>query len=205
MLNSIGGTAHRLARETSASEIAEAAMVLPLVFMMLLAVFWFGQAFSIYSALTHAARLGARAAVAPVCSTCAAGADPTDNAFNAVQTALQAANLDPNKLQQPAPRPGLCQYPSAVTSCPGGAAVACDRRQTKICVQGISHSGGGGGGTLDQDYVQLSSASSAVGGAGVYGVSVSFVYPYKFWLPGTSLNKQQILLRAQAQMRAEAQ
>ena len=204
MLDSINGTAHRLARETSASEIAEAALVLPLVFMMLLAVFWFGQAFSIYSALTHAARLGVRAAVAPVCATCAAGADPSDNASNAVQTALQAANLDPNKLQKPSTRPGLCICGSAATSCTGGAAVACDSRLTNICVQGISHSGGGGG-TLDLDGVQLSSASAAVGGAGVCGVSVSFQYPYKFWLPGASLNKQQILLRAQAQMRVETQ
>jgi len=54
------------ARDTRGAEIAETAMVLPLVFMMLMAIFWFGQAFRIYGTITHAAREGARAAVAPV-------------------------------------------------------------------------------------------------------------------------------------------
>ncbi len=36
----------RTLRETGGSEIAEAALVLPLMFMMLLAIFWCGQAFS---------------------------------------------------------------------------------------------------------------------------------------------------------------
>ncbi|MGA9977139.1 MAG: TadE family protein, partial [Candidatus Sulfotelmatobacter sp.] len=44
------------------SEIAEAALVLPLMFMMLIGIFWFGQAFSMYGTITHAARQGARAA-----------------------------------------------------------------------------------------------------------------------------------------------
>src|SRR5438445_6890483 len=97
----------RLALETRATEIAEAAAVLPLMFMMLLGVFWFGQAFSIYGTITHAARQGARASVAPACTTCATK-DPTANAYSAVKNALQAAKLDPNKLQQPSTLPGLC-------------------------------------------------------------------------------------------------
>jgi hypothetical protein len=43
------------------------------------------------------------------------------------------------------------------------------------------------------------------GGAGECGISVSFQYPYAFWLPGTPLNNQTVNLRAQAQMRAETQ
>ncbi|PYQ39730.1 MAG: hypothetical protein DMG99_15550, partial [Acidobacteria bacterium] len=46
----------RLALDTRATEIAEAAAVLPLMFMMLLGIFWFGQAFSIYGAITRAAQ-----------------------------------------------------------------------------------------------------------------------------------------------------
>jgi hypothetical protein len=39
--------------------------------------------------------------------------------------------------------------------------------------------------------------------SGVCGVSVSFQYPYQFWLPFTSLNNQRIQLQAVARMRME--
>jgi Flp pilus assembly protein TadG len=182
------------------SDLAEAALVLPLMFTILLGIFWFGQAFSIYGTITHAAREGARAAVAPACSTCSGANDPSQNAYDAIKSALQAAKLDPAKLRQPSPPPGLCICGSSNTSCTGGSAVTCDSGQTRICVQGVSRPRRG---PIDQDSVQLSTASG--GGAGVCGISVSFQYPYKFWLPGTSLNKRQILLQAQAEMRVETQ
>ena len=37
------------------------------------------------------------------------------------------------------------------------------------------------------------------------GISVSFAYPFRFWLPFTSLNKQSIQLQAVAHVRTEAQ
>jgi hypothetical protein len=186
----------RLGRETQGTDIAEAALVLPLMFMMLLGVFWFGQAFSIYGTITHAAREGARAAVTPACSTCAVGSTPSQKAFAAVQTSLKAAKLDPSLLQQPATPPALCSCGSTDSSCGGGSAVSCDSGQTGICVQGFQ-------GAVQQS-VQLSYPSPN-GAAGVCGISVSFQYPFKFWLPLTSLNKQRILLRAQAQMKGESQ
>src|SRR3979411_2979244 len=130
----------RLARGTSGAEIAEAALVLPLMFMMLLGIFWFGQAFSIYGTLTHAARQGARAAVAPACATCSGTNDPSTNAYNAITSALQAAKLDPTKLKQPSPLPGLCACGSnrKSTACTGGGGVGCDKGQSNICVQGVS-------------------------------------------------------------------
>jgi hypothetical protein len=176
--------------------------VLPLMFTILLGIFWFGQAFSIYGTITHAARQGARAAVAQGCTTCTGANDPSQNANNAIVNALKAANLDPNKMQLPAPLPGLCICGSPTTSCTGGGVVACDSGQSKICVQGVSR-GRRRGSPVDQDNIQLSSSTG--GGAGVCGLSVSFEYPYKFWLPFTSLNKRQILLRAQAEMRVESQ
>jgi Flp pilus assembly protein TadG len=169
-----------LARATRGTELAEAAVVLPLLFMMLLGIFWFGQAFRIYGTITHAAREGARAAVAPICATCGSTNDPAQNAYNAIKTALAADNLDPNQLQQPTTLPAL-------NSCTGPA-VSCDGGQSQICVEGN---------------VQLAPTGS--GGAGECGVSVSFQYPYSLWLPGSSLNRQTIYLRAQAQMRAESQ
>lgn len=186
----------RVAGASGGSQIAEAALVMPLMFTMLLGVFWFGQAFSIYGTITHAAREGARAAVTPACTTCAVGSTPSQKAFSAVQASLRAAHLDPSLVQQPPSPPSLCSCGSTDASCTGGSTVSCDAGQSGICVQGFQGSA--------QQNVQLS-FPTANGAAGVCGISVSFQYPFKFWLPFTSLNKQQILLRAQAQMKAEDQ
>ena len=42
--NTVRTILNRLAYDTRGTEIAEAAVVLPLLFVMLIAVFWFGQA-----------------------------------------------------------------------------------------------------------------------------------------------------------------
>jgi Flp pilus assembly protein TadG len=172
--------------ETQGSEIAEAALVMPIMFMMILGVFWFGQAFRIYGTITHAAREGARAAVAPACTTCPVQ-KPPQNAWSAIQDALTAAKLDPNRLPANPSTP-----PNNLVSCTDGTtAVSCDSgpgMPTKVCVQ---------------ENVQLSTTTK--GGTGLCGISVSFQYPYQFWLPGTTLNKRALLLPAQAEMRTEQQ
>src|SRR5580704_17532838 len=90
-------TLRRLALETRAAEIAEAAAVLPLMFMILLGIFWFGQAFRISGAITRAAEDRARAA--PTCSTCAPGAtSAAANAVAAVNSDLLASKLDPTRI-----------------------------------------------------------------------------------------------------------
>ncbi len=194
----------RLARSTGASEIAEFAMILPLFFMILLGIFWFGQAFRIYGTITHAAREGARAAVAPACATCTAN-DPSANAFNVIQSTLLAARLDPTQLQQPTVLPPVCSCSiGSGTNCSGGSnpsPVSCDAGQSQICVQGVTRPKAGD--PANETNVELSSPGS--GGAGECGVSISFQYPYKFWLPFSSIGNQTINLRAQAQMRAETQ
>jgi Flp pilus assembly protein TadG len=173
----------KAARDTRGAEIAETAMVLPLVFMMLMAIFWFGQAFRIYGTITHAAREGARAAVAPACATCAA-TTPTQNAINAINNALAAAKLDPNQVQAPTVTPPLL-------SCINQSAVACDGSvpTSNVCVQ---------------PGVQLSNITL---GNSVCGTSVSFgyKYPYHFAIPYTGLDLGNITLSAQAQMRLETQ
>lgn len=171
----------RLARDTTGSEIAEAAAVLPLLFMVLIGIFWFGQAFRIYGTITRAAQEGARAAVAPACSTCPAlGSTPATNAHTAISNVLTTAKLDPTTMSRPTTTP-------PAVSCNGGP-ISCDGSQPKICVQ---------------QNIQLS--DPATGGTGVCGVSVSFRYPYQFWLPFTSLNQQLINIPAAARVRQESQ
>jgi len=168
----------RLARDTRAVEIAEAAAVLPLMFMILLGIFWFGQAFSIYGTITRAAQEGARAGAAPQCTTCAAGNSAAQNAHNAVQTYLAAAKLDVTHARRPVPPPAAIACPNGSTNC----------NFTNVCVQ---------------TNVQLSNTAS--GGTEVCGISVSFQYPFQFWLPFTSLDQQNIWLTATAHARMETQ
>jgi Flp pilus assembly protein TadG len=179
------------ARDTRGAEIAETAVILPLLFMIVMAIFWFGQAFRIYGTITHAAREGARAAVAPVCATCAAAANtPAQNAASAVTSALAAAKLNPAQIQAPATPPALFACGNLAAAC--GAAVTCDSSVTNMCVQ-IN--------------VQLSSCTQTPAGSPTCGTSVSFgyKYPYHFRIPSTALDLGNITLPAQAQMRTETQ
>ena len=184
MPNLAHSTFRRMAGEDRGAEIAEAAAVLPLMFMVLLGIFWFGQAFSIYGTITRAAQEGARAGAAPRCTTCPAAANTaSQNAYQAAQAALVAAKLDPTQAQYPSPLPtsNACTTGTGTVNCDGTAS-------TNVCVQ---------------TGIQLS--NSSLGGTGVCGISVSFRYPFQFWLPFTSLNQQRIWMTASAQERLETQ
>jgi Flp pilus assembly protein TadG len=181
MTNFILRTFRRLADDTRGAEIAEAAAVLPIMFMFLIGIFWFGQAFSIYGTITRAAQDGARAAVAPYCATCNTTNTPAQNAYNAIQADLVAAHLHVSQIVP------LSSYtPPAPVDCSTGNAVACTNTGN-VCVQ---------------MHVKLSNTS---GTGAVCGGEVSFEYPYSFGLPFTSLNNQTIQMPAVAQVRTEAQ
>lgn len=82
-------------RDDSGAEIAEAAFVLPLVFVLIFGIMWFGRAFNIYSTLNRAAQEAAAAAAVSDCATCATTAvDPKAVAVSV----LQAAHIDPTPL-----------------------------------------------------------------------------------------------------------
>jgi hypothetical protein len=182
MIDSMRQTFRRLAAETRGAEIAEAAAVLPLMFMMLLGIFWFGQAFSIYGAITRAAQEGARAGAAPYCTTCINNTlgNYAANAANATKAALTASKLDPTQVQYPS-------SPTLLISCVTQTALQCSAGgDPKVCVQ-----------------APVVFTDIRTGASGVCGISVSFQYPFQFWLPFTSLNKQHIWMTASAHVRME--
>jgi len=186
MTNSVRTIFRRLGGETRGAEIAEAAAVLPVMFMVLLGIFWFGQAFSIYGTITRAAQDGARAGAAPYCTTCATGVSSSTNAYNAVEAALNAAKLDASHARYPVPLPtgNSCTPPTppiGSTTCDGTAS-------STVCVQ---------------TGIQLSNTTA--GATGVCGVAVSFQYPFQFVLPFTSISNQKIWLTASARARVEIQ
>ena len=203
MPQSINRTTSRLARETRGQEIAEAALVLPIVFMVMLGIFWFGQAFRIYGTITHAAREGVPPARhvergRKIARSARTILDRDGRWWRGARTPrgmvdenpqnppwLLAAKLDPAQPKKyPVTRPALFL-------CTTGAAAPCDGTQLTqagVCVQ---------------NNVQLSGTNST--GLAGCGVSVTFQYPYQFWLPFTSLNNQRIFVPAQARMKMESQ
>ncbi|HXM23731.1 MAG TPA: TadE/TadG family type IV pilus assembly protein [Terriglobales bacterium] len=169
---------------TGGSEIAEAALVLPILFMLLLGIYWFGRAFNVYATINHAAREGARLGTASTCATCGANPNtqPTpDQIAGQVKQALQASRLDPAQVKH------LLGITRA--RCGGGPPVSCSvpAADPDICVY---------------YNVQLNSLPPN-SGAPACGLSVEFQYPYQFFFPFTSLNMQKIMLNAGVQMTGE--
>jgi Flp pilus assembly protein TadG len=172
----------RILAGTAGAEIAETAVVLPLLFTVLLGVFFFGRAYNIYGTITQAAMQGARAAVASTCATCTNQVPTADQiATNVIAPVLQASHLDPARVQVLTPAACAC----GTVAC--GSSVACDpagvSATPSICVQ---------------QNVNISTS----GGASQCGTSVAFQYPYGFNLPFQSFTLQ---MKATAQMRSENQ
>ena len=177
---------NRLSRDHG-SEIAEAAVVLPVLFLLLFSIYWFGRAFSIYSTINHAAREGARTAAVPGCANCDTGCTwqasnlPCDAPVaSAVDNALTAAHLDPQQMQPFVPTPAPVPCPGAIPS-------------------GMCATASSGGFTICRN-VALDQNSSA---PQVCGVIISFRYPYQLALPFSSLSNQRVLLKAEVEMQGE--
>jgi Flp pilus assembly protein TadG len=166
---------HQL-RNADGAEIAEAAVVMPLVFLLLLGIIWFGRAFNIYSTITQAAQQGAITAARASCATC--GNSFTTSVDNTVTAVIQASNLDPNQIQANTPSVLSCANPTVAATCTTSS------KNITVCQQAL-----------------LNAPASTQ--APQCGAVVSFQYPFSFYLPFTSLNLQQVILSAQAQSRME--
>lgn len=169
----------RRLRGADGAEIAEAAMVLPLVFMLLLGIVWFGRAFNIYSTIQQAAQQGAIAAARAPCATCG-GTFPV-SVDQTVTAVMQASNLDPSQI------PSLSTMPTPPSCVAAALPVTCKKSVNHII--------------LCQQVLLNSPASSTQ--PPQCGVIVSFQYPFRFYLPFTSLNLQSVVMSAQAQSRME--
>ena len=179
----------KLALNDGAAEIAEFAVVVPLLMTLIFGIYSFGRAYNIYSTVTRAAQDGARVAVTPACSycttyTCGAGTSqfPCDaNVVDAVSGALAASHLDPNRTSQLVPTTSAlaCPPPAPVKTC--GSASGANGTMIYICRNVLINPN--------------TSPQSC-------GTIVSFQYSYQFlpilFAPGISIN-----IPAQAQMRME--
>jgi len=168
----------RKLEHTDGAEIAEAALVLPLVFMLLMGIVWFGRAFNIFSTIQQAAQQGALFTARGTCVTCGNDFPIDGEVYNHVVAVLQSSSLDPSQIATSA-GPGLLPCPAPLV---GGCA---QYKKIWVCRS-----------------VQLNPTAGA-GQPLQCGSAVSFQYPFQFYLPFTSLNMQQIILSAQAQSRME--
>jgi Flp pilus assembly protein TadG len=89
--------------EECGQEIVEAALVLPILFLILLAIFWFGRAFNIVSTLERAARLGVQTATEPSCAVCGNAFSTDSQIATSVISALHADHLDIGNLTPSSP------------------------------------------------------------------------------------------------------
>lgn len=167
--------------KTDGAEIAEAALVLPLVFMLLLGIVWFGRAFNIYSTIAQAAQQGAITAARSSCATCGNGGASDTAVDNVITGVLLSSNLDPDQIKVAA-NPGLPVCPSPPV--PTGGGCAKKAHNVFVCRN-----------------VQLNPGATTQ--PTQCGTVVAFQYPFKFYLPFTSLNMQQVVMSAQAQSRME--
>jgi Flp pilus assembly protein TadG len=145
----------KLAGETSGSEIAEVAVVLPLLMVILLAIVLFGRAFNIYTTVTHAAREGARLGLTSSCATCLNVASTAAQIDTQVMQSLQASNINTGGIRQYAPSP----LPTN-GACPGAMGTS----------------------TANNINVYTNAQLSKAGDPLACGVVVSFKYPYTFSL-----------------------
>lgn len=171
-------------RGAEGSEIAEAALVLPIAFMILLAIYWFGRAFNIYGTINHAAREGAQISIAQTCADCTPGnaAPLTGTIATRVTQALQASHIDPTQI--------LVTVAPVYTGCSGGAPVCSSSSNIWIC-------------TNVQMIPALPTGPPGNSGTPACGTTVDFQYPYQMVLPFTSISNQAFKLPAHVQMRSE--
>jgi Flp pilus assembly protein TadG len=170
-------------RNDEAAEIAEAALVLPVLFLFLLGIIWFGRAFNIYSTIQQAAQQAAIAASRPTCASCSSGNTfPSGPAVDtAVQSILQASSIDPGQIVNPGTATSPCANSPTynITFC------------QEVLLNPASNP------TTPQSCGTASTPSQ------ICGTMVTFQYPYQFYFPFTSINFTTITLTAQAESRAE--
>jgi Flp pilus assembly protein TadG len=174
----------RVLRSTTGAEIAEAALVLPLVFMFLFGIIWFGRAFNIYSTIQQAAQQGAVTAARATCATCGVNGPtfplPATIATKVVAV-MQASSVDPAQIINPGTPPTGCTAPSKIT----------------ICQQVLLNP------SSNPTQIQSCGSPPAPSPSQICGALVTFQYPFTLNFPGTSLNMRQIIMTAQAQSRME--
>jgi hypothetical protein len=123
-------SARSLKNESTGQEIAEAALILPLFFLILAAIFQFGMVLNAKATLDYAANQGAILASEPSCATCACPncSSTGTQVATKVLSIMAAASLHSIDL--------VAYTPPGLVACPGQA-VACSSDQSITLCNGV--------------------------------------------------------------------
>jgi len=153
-------------KRDSGQEIAEAALVLPILFLILLAIFWFGRAFNIASTIERAAKHGIQTFDRPTCTVCGNSFSTDAQIVDSVNSALEDYHLQSASVTAYSP-PFACNAAPTCTTIQG---VEICRNVPLTC------------GTAN-----CQSPPAACGSGSVLGVRVSFGYQFTSPLPIANL------------------
>ena len=163
----------KIVSRTDGQEIAEAALVLPIVFLVLVAIFWFGRAFNISGSLERAAKEGALRAAQATCGSCANPNAPATSAdvADAVQSVLSASSINVSALQPYAP-PFVCTPTTAPVCTTTATSSGGQTFNLQICTGAPLSCGAGAG-------AGCGTASPPACGTGpVYGTRIALAYRF---------------------------
>jgi Flp pilus assembly protein TadG len=96
----VGATRIRIAREERGTALVEAAIIVPLVLLIMVGIFEVGRLYQTYQVLTNAAREGARAAVLPSGSKATSEAIVTQYMQDGQLPAAGSATIDVDRAAQ---------------------------------------------------------------------------------------------------------
>ena len=172
----------RRLHDDSGQELVEAAIVLPIVFLILFGIFWFGRAFNIIGTLERAARAGLQSATHSTCASCGAGNTPPTNLaiVTSINNVLLADHLRTGNITAYSP-PYACLSPSTVCTTLSNNAQVCT---------GVPLTCGG---------VSCQSPPVACGANPALGTRISFAYQFDAPLPFINLNAFTIPASAQSE------
>jgi hypothetical protein len=169
-------------REDSGAEIMELALVLPLLFLVILAIFWFGLAFNVASTTERAAKQAAQIAAKPTCVSCSNNFPTNTEILDSLNSALQAGHLDPAN---------ITPYTPAFACTPDTPPTCSSPQNVEICSNA----------PLTCGTVKCQNPPADCGSNPSLGVRVSFGYNFKSPIPIGSWN--QITIPASAEVQQE--
>lgn len=163
-------------KDEAGAELLEAALVLPVLLMLLLGIVWLGHAYNVYETITRAAREGARSAVLPSCATCGTPPNAMEEAYTTAGTSTAPACISN-------PTYEFTNYVSPSLSSDG----LNPSSVINYCQQAVVMNP-----TSDPSAQQC-------------GIEISFKYPVQLAIPFTSLNTTTIDIPTSVTMRMENQ
>lgn len=177
-------TTHRFfdLEQDSGQTLVEAALILPILFLILLGIFWFGRAFNIASTVERAAAKGIQVNSHQTCATCSPSNTAATNAqiVAAIVAALQDDHLK---------TVNLTPYMPAF-SCNAGTPPTCTTLQGVGICRGVP---------LTCGTTQCQSPPIACGANAELGVRVSFGYNFNSPFPLANLTGLTLHASAQSQ------